>query len=91
MFIYASEASRGAKLAQLQANLRLCEKIVDYSTWKFELGGEFENAGYSVSAIKKMCALLKALPKDFEVTANIVMILCCNYNEAVSKLMMREA
>lgn len=91
MFQSVSEAALDSKLSQLQSiSLKRGEKIVEYSNKILGLVGELESAGYTVSKVEQKHALLRGLPKEFDVTAEAIMISEQNYNQAVAKLIVRE-
>lgn len=90
-FKSVSEASTDAKLSRLQAVvLKKGEHIVEYSKRILGLVSELENAGHVVSEVEQERALLRGLPKDYDVTVETVMSFKHAYSEAVPKLIVRE-
>lgn len=55
-----------------------------------ELVGEIESAGDTVSQVEQKRALLRGLSKDYDVTAEFIMGFASEYNDTVSKLIVRE-
>lgn len=90
-FQAVSEAAVDAKLSQLQSvELEKGERIVEYSSRIVGLVGELQCAGHDVSDLEKKRALLRGLPKEYDVTVESVMASSHTYTEAVSRLIVRE-
>lgn len=87
-----SDAPIDSKLTELQSiKLKTGRKIVELSSWILEFFKEIDSAGHSVSILKQKRTLLRALPKEYDVTVEFAMNANCDYHQAVAKLIVRES
>lgn len=80
-----------SNLCQLQAvTLGERKRNVEVSYRMLGLVSEIESAGHQVSSVEQKRALIRRLPKDFDVTAETIMIVNYSYYEAVAEPIVRE-
>ena len=90
-FQVVSETAIDSKLMQLQAiSMNKGESVVEYSSRIIGLVSELENAGHKISVVEQRRALLRGLPKEFDVTAEAALGAELTYHDVVARLIIRE-
>lgn len=80
-----------AKLSQLQMlALRETEKIVEYNNRLRKLVNDVQDWGRTLSRAKQNHALLRGMPKSFDLTKKSTINNGCDYHSSVAKLIVRE-